>query len=118
MSWCRRLRPRGWRQGQPGARGRPGGGWLREAGGWGTSLIALHFLLWLRAGPPPGRLGGTLTRRRIAGGSEGLVALNGHALDDAVGFAVVANGVVHGRPVVPEAEVAFLPAVADDVLGR
>ena len=34
-----------------------------------------------------------------------------------MGVAVVADGVVHGGPVVPEPQVAFLPAVADDVLG-
>src|SRR3984957_5017049 len=72
-----------------------------------------------RAGPPPGRFGGSADPAAVCRrGLEGLVALNGHALDDAVRFAIVADGVVHGRPVVPEAEVAFLPAVADDVLRR
>ena len=106
------------RQGPPGTRARPRGGALQEAVVWGTSLIALHFLLVVEGRAAAGPVGGTRARRRVAGGLKGLVALNGHALNDTVRFAVVADGVVHGRPVVPEAEVAFLPAVTDDVLGR
>src|SRR6202522_2194215 len=48
--------------------------------------------------------------------SDGLVAPQRDPLDDAVGIAVVHDGVVHRRPVVPEPEVAWFPRVPDQIL--
>src|ERR1700729_1268743 len=50
-------------------------------------------------------------------GSERLVALDRHPLNDPVSFPVVGDGIVHRRPVVPKAEVALFPPIADHEFG-